>query len=423
MRFWVVVFLALTTGMLYSAEPDRVELHREVDTLESRLVVQAVDGEIALADVFRAVSRFHGYDDGELQSALPGGAIALHGRAAGCTISTLNRILKPCVHITPRSDSLEITIDRTSARQWVNRRKESVRWAWQQIDWRRDPPNYGIEFSSPPGDGPLRDIVVLVHGLNSRPEDVAGFVATIERAGHVAAAFRYPNDQPIDESSRLLSRELLEFSQTYPDRRIRLLTHSMGGLVARGAVETDMDPGNVVQLIMIAPPNHGSSLAPLATFMDCYEFCTSTARRRSGVLVESVADGLGEATADLAPGSVLLDSLNRRPRNPNIHYTILLGTAGAMSSEEMESLRTTVREYSDGNRYVRFVTSKLNRSLAGLDEVVSGKGDGVVSCQRGKLAGVADIVELPFSHAGVLGQQTSAAREAHGVVLSRLRKF
>ena len=155
--------------------------------------------------------------------------------------------------------------------------------------------------------------------------------------------------------------------------------------------------------------------------MDCYEFFTSAEHRRAGVLVESVSDGLGEATADVSPGSVFLDRLNAHPRNTNVRYTILLGTSGPMEVDEMDSLRTTVREYTDNNRFMRFVSSKLNNALNDLDEVVNGKGDGAVSCERGKLADVDDVIELPFSHASVLNPNADSSRQAHEIILNRLQ--
>ena len=422
-RFILALSLALSSSIgIFAQAPDRVQLINERDSLKAHLQIQAEDGKVAMADVFRAVSRYNGYDDKELADALPAGKIALQGRTAGWTISAINRVLRPCVHLRADGDVLDIVVDRQSARSWVNRRKSEVRWAWNKIDWRKELPNYGIEMIGELANRENQDIVVLIHGLNSRPADVAGFVPLIEQAGFVAATLRYPNDQPIDESSKLLARELREIASQYPSRNVRLVAHSMGGLVARGAVETDLDPGNVTQLIMVGTPNYGSSLARVATFMDCYEFCTSSHYRRTSVFVESVSDGLGEATADLAPNSVFLDRLNHLPRNPRIRYSILLGTKGPMEPEEMAEIRRIVRNCSHGNRYLRFASSKLNASLEDLDEVIRGQGDGVVSCRRGRLAGVQDIIELPFSHAGVLHPDSKSSQSAHTEILRRLRK-
>ncbi len=426
----IFLLLAFLCAPAFAQDTDPVQLVENKDTLQSELRIGTNDGRVDLGDVFRAISRFNGYDDSELRLALPNAEISLDGSAARWSIAAVNKVLRPCVEVNNNGETLDIVVDRESARQWVNTRKANVRWAWDQVDWRSEPPTYGIEMvgSIESTDKPAKpveeekDIVLLIHGLNSRPEDVSAFIPLIEQAHLTAATFRYPNDQPIDQSSALLSDELKRIATKHPNRKVRLLTHSMGGLVARGAIETKLDPGNVTQLIMIAPPNQGSALARVATFMDCYEFCTSSHHRRSGVLVESVSDGLGEATADLAPHSVFLDRINHQKRNPDVRYTILIGTGGPMNEDEMNHIRKTVREYSDGNPFTRFLSSKLNDSLDGLDEVVQGKGDGVVSCDRAKLDGVADIVELPFSHAGILGSHGKASKEAYAVIRDRLAK-
>ena len=92
-----------------------------------------------------------------------------------------------------------------------------------------------------------------------------------------------------------------------------------------------------------------------------------------------------------------------------------------MSEVEMNALRDTVRDYTDNYRFTRFVSSKLNAALEGLNEVVAGKGDGAVTCERGKLDGVKDTVELPFSHANILNANLESTRAAYDVILDRLQ--
>jgi hypothetical protein len=42
--------------------------------------------------------------------------------------------------------------------------------------------------------------------------------------------------------------------------------------------------------------------------------------------------------------------------------------------------------------------------LSDIDELVEGKGDGVVAVERGRLEGVADTLVLPFGHLSVTGK-------------------
>jgi len=47
---------------------------------------------------------------------------------------------------------------------------------------------------------------------------------------------------------------------------------------------------------------------------------------------------------------------------------------------------------------VRFFGSRVDSWLADLDEVIDGRGDGVVALKRGRLKGVKDTVVRHFSH-------------------------
>ncbi len=424
-RYTLFVALLLLASGISAAESDRVQVHEDRDALTSQLRFVATNGEVDWGDLFRGISRLNGYDDAEFRGALPKSSFKLDGRFARWSMNAFNWLMQPCVRCSlgsGDSKALTITVDRAASRQYVNNAKSKVRQAWKRTDWRQVPPRYGIELLEPTDE--TNDIVILIHGLNSRPEDLRGFIPIIRRASLTPATFRYPNDQPIDRSAKLLAKELISLKKRKPHARIRLVTHSMGGLVARGVIESNaLDPGIVSQCIMIAPPNHGSTLARVAAVMDCYEFFTSSQRRGTGLLVESVADGLGEATADLQPRSVFLDRLNAGPRNPHVSYTILLGTKGPLDHAEMDRLRQRVRSVSDHGRYLRFAASKLNAALADLDEVIDGRGDGVVSIKRGRLASVDDVVVLPFSHRSILDPTPSASRNAYQIVERRLTRL
>src|SRR5262249_38047214 len=117
-----------------------------------------------------------------------------------------------------------------------------------------------------------RPLVVLVHGYNSTPERNAAVMAPIRAAGFPCGAYSYPNDWDLTDASERMSRQLKEFAATHPNQKIALVTHSMGGLVARACVENPaLDPGDVVQLIMIAPPSQGTLLANFAVGTDVWE--------------------------------------------------------------------------------------------------------------------------------------------------------
>ena len=137
------------------------------------------------------------------------------------------------------------------------------------------PPNSSVFQVGHPNDKP----VLFIHGFagyfnywGGTPE----YVGSIEDMPCDAWRFCFPYDQPIQASAmllgiaieKLLSGELLG-APDYFTRRIDLVAHSMGGLVARSWIQSDafeetgdpVDPGNVNSLLMFATPNHGSHIS------------------------------------------------------------------------------------------------------------------------------------------------------------------
>jgi len=270
-----------------------------------------------------------------------------------------------------------------------------------------------------------RNLIVLIHGLNSDPAKVDALLAAARADRFPCAVLSYPNDQPIDDSAKLLSRELSRLAKDHPRRGVSLVTHSMGGLVARAAIEDPkLDPGNVRQLIMVAPPNHGSALARFAFGLELNEHVAEDRRKiEVNTFLAAVEDGLAEAARDLRPDSPFLRTLNARARNPNVRYTIFLGTAAPLTDADLARLRRTAAAAGKRNRWVQFFGPRAQIWLEDLDETVGGKGDGVVSLARGRLEGVQDTVVLHFSHTSVLRTPADGdERKVHGGILQRLKK-
>jgi pimeloyl-ACP methyl ester carboxylesterase len=271
---------------------------------------------------------------------------------------------------------------------------------------------------------PQLPVVVLIHGFNSTVAHNVPIMAPVHAAGFPTASFSYPNDWNIADSAAVLSNELRAFAKAHPNRKIAIVTHSMGGLVARACLEDpQLDPGNVTRLLMIAPPSQGTLLAHTAIGADLWEHWL-TPRDGSAWTRwrDSVVDGLGEATDDLVPGSPFLTKLNARPRNPRIRYSIFLGTHSPLSAGDMNYLRWTLHRAGSRVEGLSDFIGPLDRLVADMDEVIDGKGDGVVAVKRGQLDGVADVLLLPFDHLSCTGKPEDAAvRRLQKEILVRLR--
>jgi hypothetical protein len=153
---------------------------------------------------------------------------------------------------------------------------------------------------------------------------------------------------------------------------------------------------------MIAPPTHGSQLARFACGTDIWEHWLTRKRGWPWTRVhDSIVDGLGEAADDLCPDSPFLAELNARPRNPHVRYSILLGDDACMTDAEVAWIREKICERLIAVPGIDGHAERLEMVLADVDELVDGKGDGVVAIERGRLEGVNDVVIMQFSHMAI----------------------
>jgi pimeloyl-ACP methyl ester carboxylesterase len=126
-------------------------------------------------------------------------------------------------------------------------------------------------------------LVILLHGLGRSRHSLRPLEDALEGAGFAVAAIAYPSTRaPLDEHAQRLSQLLDELDGV---ERVSFVTHSMGGLLVRKALDLDatwkehIEIGRVVQ---IAAPNQGSELArrvrdtPLASLLGpCLELVAS----------------------------------------------------------------------------------------------------------------------------------------------------
>ena len=300
-------------------------------------------------------------------------------------------------------------------------------WLRDRIVSERDGERYGLQLQENwQAADSEKPIVVLIHGFNSSPTQNVALLELIQGAEFPCGNFAYPNDHSILSSAQLLSSELRRFRLQHPERRLVLVCHSMGGLVARACIEDSLyDPGNVERLIMIAPPTHGSLVAHFAVGTDLYEHWI--ARRSGGPWArvrDSVIDGMGEAADELCPNSEFLLELNARPLNPRVRYTNLLGSGAPISEAEVLWMRESVCERLARVPGVDGCALRLQVVLDDIDELVDGKGDGVVAIKRGRLDGVSDTLVMPFGHVAVTRAPRDESDDSifavHEAVLVRL---
>ncbi|MEQ1825610.1 MAG: alpha/beta hydrolase [Pirellula sp.] len=270
-----------------------------------------------------------------------------------------------------------------------------------------------FEYDSLPGR-----VVLVVGGLQSNSEASKHFAQSLER--QVGAqdemrfgVFDYPNDGSLEESGDVLRELLTRISRESPRTRVTIVSHSMGGLIARRAIEKSESSSNeravqcVDQLIMICPPNHGSVLAQYADALelaDVYTKFKETKQSPIAAVISLLDDGLGEACDDLVPNSKFLRRLNGEERAKGVRYCVFAGTAGPI--DPWTRLAGTVllketKQLADMKNLDRPVLNETRaraKELIECDELAHGLGDGAVSVRSASLDGVHDFVKVPIHH-------------------------
>jgi pimeloyl-ACP methyl ester carboxylesterase len=280
--------------------------------------------------------------------------------------------------------------------------------------------NWGL--SLPAAIDPNRPLAVLIHGLDSDRCDCAPLGELLQSSGQQIAYFSYPGDQPIADSAALLGRCLQRVRSTHPGLRIDIVAHSMGGLVARSYVEGPDYAGGVDRMILVAPPNHGSSWARFRSLLSIQENLYLRRVDPNWHWTWFVTEGLGEAGNELLPGSEFLMRLDAVPRRAGVRYTIIAGNHSSVSRVEGNCVAqiagwfpTRTRGWWGFRRCYKGLTHVANRY-----HTETSDGDGPVSLASTRLTGVSDYIVLPADHVSLYMPVDGNPPVAWPVIRSRL---
>jgi pimeloyl-ACP methyl ester carboxylesterase len=399
-------------SLIRAAEPPRDSAQYEristSDSDKSIVRIPARDGMVATADLLAGLGQVAGLDLDVIRWLLPDGELDLEEPQTQKRIARINRLLSRYAEIRivnedKNSSMLVIEIDRGRLQTDKRRAQSSFRQvSLRIIDPRgkyRAQKRFGLIVDDTAQDRSDETLIVGVHGFSGSASAIDVFLNPLRDAGLACGKFVYPNDQAIADSARLLADELAALARRQPNRRVALVTFSMGGLVARATIEDPkLDPGNVERLVMIAPPNRGSVCARFAHGFDLHEHIARDKRlapRR--MLAASMLDGLGEARHDLCPDSHFLRQLNARKRNANVRYSILLGEGGELSEDQVDRIIASIDRLEQKSTLVRIFGPRLDQLQKEFGEL-SQKSDGFVSVERGRLDGVDDVETFRFGH-------------------------
>jgi len=372
------------------------------------IVIESEAGQVSWQKITAAIVGEIGIEIPSLKSMVSG-KIDLEATSSRWAMFSVNFLLRPAIRIAAASDkqSVSIFVDK---REVEGVRKRLGKLLRRDIDQSELPKGrkYGIEFYDEKTKFESVDhLVLIVHGFNSSPEVFKTLVAEIEsiqRDGPATsvASFRYRTKDGIEAAAKNFAMELGAFAKSNPDCPITIVTHSMGGIVVREVVEAnEFEIDQIRRLIMVAPPNHGTSLALIPYGPKRFESALANIERtKIHQAIRNVVGEVNVAIDDLRPGSEFLTRLNQQIRNPRIEYAIILGDKGVLGSRQHDVIRALASLMQNvGEPNLKQGGKEIESNMKLLDgELVSANGDGVVSLASGTLDGVSDVIKLPFQH-------------------------
>ncbi|TWU57194.1 PGAP1-like alpha/beta domain-containing protein [Rubripirellula reticaptiva] len=248
-----------------------------------------------------------------------------------------------------------------------------------------------------------KPLAICLHGLKSNPEIFGALRNELRQAGYATATVSYDDRRSIVESANLISNKcetLFRNARVKP--RLALIGHSMGGLVAREWTENPALPNQrITTLITVASPHLGSNWATMPPLINLLADGTLEGRDLVNLLLHLPSS---PGVRDLEPGSKMLETMNGRPRQNNVRYTAIVGTHCPINAEESRELRSAIRQLDQAESFTRLIRPRILPLLNDCDELIEGKGDGVVAVSSGMIPGVADTVLVPLAHSEMIAR-------------------
>lgn len=106
--------------------------------------------------------------------------------------------------------------------------------AWQPLTFMREL-GYGLYLLAPWDED--KEPIFLVHGINASPRVWQELAASLDLQRFQLVLFHYPSGLPLSNSAYMLSLGLRDVQLRHAPQRVHVFAHSMGGLVARRALQ------------------------------------------------------------------------------------------------------------------------------------------------------------------------------------------
>lgn len=156
-----------------------------------------------------------------------------------------------------------------------------------------------------------KDILLLIHGVNDSPRSFSSLVPQLNLSQFQPVLFHYPSGLDLETSATVLSEMMSEFNLRVPNKKIRVVAHSMGGLIAKRYVQLQQEHGadseTIEHLLTISTPWGGHKAAARGV-------------KRSPVVAP--------VWRDLVPSSDFISGLFHQPLPAELQFSLLFSYSG-----------------------------------------------------------------------------------------------
>jgi pimeloyl-ACP methyl ester carboxylesterase len=194
--------------------------------------------------------------------------------------------------------------------------------------------------------GRAKRILLVLHGLGGDALHMTETLMTNLPAGKINTfdlilAYDYESlNTGLDDTARALHAELTGLNIGKDGRKITIISHSLGGLVARWMVEKEGGNGFVEHCILVGTPHNGSAYGKIESYREWAQGALELALNFipnvvpfSGFLLKflKAASDLTGSIAQLDPESKFINDLNSSS-DPGVKYTVIAGDAEEIDS-------------------------------------------------------------------------------------------